>query len=85
VAVIVSDAEFAEIAARVRAGIGKQRVMEQFESGLARGKIANFLFPRIEGELTFGQRIYGSSDAGSIDLSIIRAGSEFDVGPYLNF
>jgi hypothetical protein len=85
VAVIVSDAEFAEVAARVRAGIRTHRVMDQFESGLARGKIGYFVFPRIEGELSFGQRVYGSADAPDIDLSIIRAGSEFDVGPYLNF
>jgi hypothetical protein len=52
---------------------------------LARGKIGYFVFPRIEGELSFGQRVYGSADAPDIDLSIIRAGSEFDVGPYLNF
>jgi hypothetical protein len=84
VAVIVDEATFDKLAAQFKSGAkGDANSLKALASDVGKGKISSSNFypdakPSVANEM--------AGAAGSLDaqVSVIKAGTEFDVGPYLN-
>jgi len=88
VAILVDDAQFEELGKRFIAKSNKSRVATAIRKEIEQGKIPSRWFmpssdPNVRGS-TVIQSVYGKAgNLEQIQVSLIRRGSNFDIGPYL--
>ncbi|MDJ0746414.1 MAG: DUF4157 domain-containing protein [Xenococcaceae cyanobacterium MO_167.B27] len=85
VAIIVDEKQFQELGARFIANSRLDKIKTQITKELAKGKIPSYRFSPRRGN-TVAQSVYGKAgNLEKIQVSLIRQGSQFDIGPYLSF
>ena len=82
VAIIVNDKQFKELGERFIANSNQEKVAKSIAKELEQGKIPSYRFRPGEGK-TIVTSVYGKAGKlEKIQVSLIRQGSSFDIGPY---
>jgi Neuraminidase (sialidase) len=82
IAVIVDEATFNDLGAKFKAAAPDKKSADAITADMKKGKISSpSFYPKVKPT--------AAQDAGTVgalgaQVSVIKAGSEFDVGPYLN-
>jgi hypothetical protein len=84
VAIIVDEAQFNTLGKRFYDGSSMNKIKKSILKDMEKGKISSQRFAPVM-KPTVGQSVYGKAGDLDIQVSIIKSGSEFDVGPYLSF
>jgi hypothetical protein len=83
VAIVVGEAEFKALGKRFFDFSEKTNVRKSITKELENGKIPSYRFAP-GNKPGIGESVYGEAGELNIQVSLIKRGSEFDVGPYLN-
>jgi hypothetical protein len=84
VAILVDGAQFEELGRRFIANSNQPKVAKAIRKELEQGKIPSRWFAPGDGGPTVIQSVYGKAgNLEQIQVSLIRRGSNFDIGPYL--
>lgn len=84
VAVIVDNEAFSKIGNTFKAGAkGDKRAITALTADMEKGKISSPSF-HPDTKPTAAQEVAGAAGVLDAQISVIRTGSEFDVGPYMN-
>ena len=84
VAIILDEAQFRTLGQRFYDSSSMNKIKKSILKDIEKGKISSQRFAPVQ-KPTVGQSVYGKAGELDIQISIIRSGSEFDVGPYLSF
>ena len=85
VAILVDDAKFRELGERFIANSNQPKVADAIRKEIEQGKIPSYRFRPGQGSSVVTS-VYGKAgNLNKIQVSLIRKGSEFDMGPYLPF
>jgi hypothetical protein len=82
IAIVVDNAQFKTLGQRFIANSKMDNIKKGILKDMEKGKISSQKFAPVQNP-TIGQALYNKAGNLKIQVSLIRRGSEFDVGPYL--
>jgi hypothetical protein len=82
VAIVVDEAQFKKLGQRFIDNSTMDKIKKGILKDMEKGKISSQRFAPVQNP-TVGQALYGKAGNMKVQASLIRRGSEFDVGPYL--